>query len=117
MALYGSTTLKNRLQHRDEIILYYHETFVDSLKKFGYQKEPPTLLDLHIELTRCGALGAQLCLCYLPYLLTEFDKVDSHVMYNVNDDTENSKRNLYLRKDFVEVVKAEFKEFYYKGFI
>jgi hypothetical protein len=117
MALYGSMTLENRRQHRDEIILYYHETFVESLRKFGYKKQPPTLLDLNVELTRCGPLGAQLCICYLPYLLTEFDKLDSDMMYSVNDDTESSKRRLYLRKEFAEVIKAEFEEFFYKGFI
>ncbi|KAG5674473.1 hypothetical protein PVAND_004442 [Polypedilum vanderplanki] len=117
MALYGSMTLKNRMKNRDEMILFYYETFIESLQKFGYNKEPPTLLDLNVELTRCGSLGAQLCICYLPYLLTEFDKVDSDIMYNVNDDTESSKRRLYLRKEFVEVIKEEFEEFYYKGFI
>lgn len=117
MALYGSMTLENRIKHRDEIILYYYETFVESLKKFGYKSDPPTLLDLHIELTRNGALGAQLCICYLPYLLSEFDKIDSDVMYVVNGNTENSKRNLYLKENFSKVIKEEFKDFFYKGFI
>ena len=117
MALYGSMTLENRLRYRNEMILFYYETFVDSLRRFGYVKEPPTLLDLHVELTRCGALGAQLCLCYLPYLLSEFDKVNSDVMYVVNEDTESSKKNLYLNENYSKVIKEEFKEFFYNGFI
>lgn len=117
MALYGSMTLENRTRYRDEMVLHYHETFIDSLKRFGYEKETPSLLDLHVELTRCGALGAQLCLCYLPYLLSEFDKVNSDVMYVVNDDTESSKKQFYLTEMYGEVVKREFRDFYYKGFI
>jgi hypothetical protein len=90
---------------------------VSSLKKFGYEKEPPTLLDLNVELTRNGALGAQLCICYVPYLLAEWDKIDSNVMYNVNDDTESSKRSLYLSEKFAEVVKEDFEDFFFKGYI
>jgi hypothetical protein len=117
MALYGSMTLQNRMKYRDEMILYYYETFIDALKRFGYKKQPPSLLDLNVELTKHGSLGAQLCLCYLPYLLSEFDKIDSDVMYVVNDDTEMSKRKLYLSESFREVIKEEFKVFYNKGFI
>lgn len=117
MALYGSMTLKNRKTYRNEIILFYYETFVSCLRRFGYVKEPPTLLDLNVELTRNGALGAQLCICYLPYLLAEWSKIDSNVMYAVNDDTESSKRSLYLDAKFGEVIKEEFEEFFFKGYI
>ena len=117
MALYGSMTLKNRKTYRNEIILFYYETFVNSLRKFGYEKEPPTLLDLNIELMRNGALAAQLCICYVPYLLAEFNEIDSDVMYNVSDDTERSKRRLYLTKKFGEVIKEEFEDFFFKGYI
>lgn len=117
MALYGSMTLKNRKKYRSEIILFYYETFVSSLKKFGLKKKPPTLLDLNAELDRNGALGAQLCLCYLPYLMAESNKIDSNVMYEVNDDTESSKRRLYLNEEFTEVIKDEFEDFFIKGCI
>lgn len=90
---------------------------MSSLKKFGFRKEPPTLLDLNAELNRNGALGAQLCLCYLPYLLAESKQIDLGVMYEVNEDTESSKRRLYLNKEFVEVVKEEFRDFFSNGYI
>lgn len=117
MALYGSMTLKNRKIYRSEIILFYYETFASSLRKFGLKKEPPTLLDLNAELNRNGALGAQLCLCYLPYLLAESSEIDSSVMFEVNDDTESSKRRLYLNKEFTEVIEDEFRDFFIKGHI
>jgi hypothetical protein len=117
MALYGSMTLKNRKTYRNEIILFYYETFVSSLKKFGFEKAPPTLNDLNVELTRNGALGAQICICYLPYLMAEWSKIDSNIMYNVNGDTEASKRDLYLSEKFGEVIEDEFKEFFFKGYI
>jgi hypothetical protein len=87
------------------------------LKKFGYEKAPPSLNDLNVELTRNGALGAQICICYLPYLMAEWSKIDSDIMYNVNGDTEASKRDLYLSEKFGEVIEDEFKEFFFKGYI
>lgn len=117
MALYGSMTLTNRKTYRNEIILFYYETFVSSLRKFGYEKEPPSLLDLNVELTKNGALGAQLCICYVPYLLAEWSKIDSNVMYAVNEDTESLKRKLYLDKKFGEVIKDELEDFFFKGYI
>lgn len=117
MALYGSMTLKNRKTYRNEIILLYYESFVKSLREFGYEKEPPSLLDLNVELAKNGALGAQICICYLPYLLAEFSKIDSNVMYNVNEETTSSKRSLYLGEEFGEVIKDEFEDFFFKGHI
>ncbi|CRL00980.1 CLUMA_CG014220, isoform A [Clunio marinus] len=116
-ALYGSMTLKNRKKYRKEIILLYYETFKESLKTYGYDKEPPTLLDLNVELTRNGSLAAHLCLCYLPYLLAEWSAIDSNVMYNINEDSVLSKRQLYLSEKFSEVIKEEFLDFFYSGFI
>lgn len=110
-------TLKNRKLFRNDIVLFYYKTFVKSLRTFGYEKEPPTLLDLNVELARNGALGAQLCICYLPYLLAEWSEIDSNMMYAVNDDTELSKRNLYLNEKFSEVITEEFQDFFYKGCI
>lgn len=90
---------------------------MNSLKKFGYDKEAPSLLDLNVELIRNGALGAQLCICYLPLLLSVWSEVDSALMYEVNEDTESSKRRLYLNKEYSETIKEEFEDFFYKGFI
>lgn len=39
------------------------------------------------------------------------------MMYAVNDDTELSKRNLYLNEKFSEVITEEFQDFFYKGCI
>lgn len=110
-------TLKNRKTYRKEIILFYYETFVSSLRKFGYKKEPPSLLDLNVELTKNGALAAQLCICYVPYLLAEFNEIDSDIMYNVSDDIKKSKRSLYLNERFGKVIKEEFEDFFFKGYI
>ncbi|CAO1366944.1 unnamed protein product [Diamesa hyperborea] len=83
----------------------------------GYKKAPPTLLDLNVELTRCGPLAAQMSICYMPYLFAEWHLVDSNAMFAVNDDTENFKRSLYLNPEFKEFIEEEFEDFFMKGFI
>jgi len=116
-ALYGSMTTQNRKKYRNKIILFYYETFVSTLRKLGYGEEPPTLNDLNVELVKYGALGAQICICYLPYLLCEWSKVDTDVMYVVNEDTESCKKKLYQSEAFAEILRNEFEDFFYKGFI
>jgi Ecdysteroid kinase-like family len=117
MALYGSMTLKNRKTYRNEIIQFYYETFATALKDFGYGKEPPSFSDLKLELTKNGALGAQLCICYVPYLIAEWSQIDFNVMYNVNEDAETAKKNLYLSPKFGEVIQEEFHDFFSNGCI
>lgn len=117
MALYGLTSLENRKAHRNDIIKHYHETFVDSLKKFGYKKNPPTLKALNDELTKNGALGAQLCICYLPYLLADWSDIDSDVFYNADADADSAKRKMYLNRRFGDVIEEEFEAFFDQGFI
>lgn len=117
MALYGAMTLANRRKYRDEIILFYHEEFVKTLKAIGYEAEPPSLKDLHVELVQNGALAAQMSICYMPYLFAEWQMVNSDRMYCVNDDSEKFKRSLYESAAFQDFIREELPIFYYKGFI
>lgn len=110
-------TTENRRKYRNKIILFYYETFVSTLEKLGYTKQPPTLNDLNVELVKHGALGAQICICYLPYLLCEWSEVDADVMFVVNEDTESSKIQLYQNKAVADLLAAELDDFFYKGFI
>lgn len=90
---------------------------MSTLDQLGYSKPKPTLNDLNVELMRHGALGAQICICYLPYLLCEWSRIDADVMYVVNEDTESSKIQLYQTKDVAELLQAELDEFFHQGFI
>ena len=46
-----------KVVHFDEIIEYYHEILVESLKKLNYQHHIPTLMELIEELKAKGDLG------------------------------------------------------------
>uniref|UniRef100_A0A182P7B0 CHK domain-containing protein n=1 Tax=Anopheles epiroticus TaxID=199890 RepID=A0A182P7B0_9DIPT len=56
-AMYNSVSIDTREAHRDELISFYHEELTASLTKFGYLRKLPTLLEIHLELLKCGHLG------------------------------------------------------------
>ena len=56
-SLYNTCSVETRDNHRDELIKFYHDELTATLNKFGYLKKMPTLLDLHVEIVKCGHLG------------------------------------------------------------
>lgn len=56
-SMYNSVSYETRNSHRDELIKFYYDEFVATLNRFGYLKKIPTLVDLHVEITKCGHLG------------------------------------------------------------
>ena len=63
----------NRFSRYDEVLAVYHEQFSEALKKFGYLKQPPALLDVQIEMMRNGHLFAILLMFMFPYLIIDYD--------------------------------------------
>lgn len=51
---------------REEIVQYYYEEFVKTLKKIGFLGRIPTLLDLNLEMLKNGAMGTkfEISFCY-----------------------------------------------------
>ncbi|KAG5668114.1 hypothetical protein PVAND_016067 [Polypedilum vanderplanki] len=71
-ALYNFVSDDNRENRYDELLKVYHEQFVEALKKFGYIKAPPTLLDLQVEMMKNGNVQVLLGVCFYPFLLFDF---------------------------------------------
>ncbi len=59
-SLYEDLSTENRTKHRDDYIMHYHTEFAKALKSYGFLKKIPTLLDLHVELLKCGFLETML---------------------------------------------------------
>lgn len=53
--------------NNNELLMYYHQEFVNALKQFGFIKLPPSLLDLNVELLQHGAINIIIWLCFLPF--------------------------------------------------
>ncbi|XP_055605521.1 uncharacterized protein LOC129753700 [Uranotaenia lowii] len=68
-SLYNTVGAETRHTHREELISYYYEQFAEALKKFGYSKKIPTLVDLRVELIKAGHLETLVSLVFLPYMV------------------------------------------------
>lgn len=104
---------ENKDQHFDEIVAYYHSEFVDMLKKMGFLKPPPSLLDLHIELLRYGILATIIGICFIPQVLVG--------KYLNDQDYEleglEFKKKVFELKDYQRIIKKELDRMLRKGFI
>lgn len=68
-SLYNSVSIETRDNHRDELIKFYYDEFVKALKMFKYQGKVPSLIDLRVEITKCGHLETFLTTMFLPLLI------------------------------------------------
>jgi Ecdysteroid kinase-like family len=112
-ALYLFLNDENRLKCRDEFIATYHSQFVDSLKSFGYLKAPPSLLDLQIELLRCGAVQAQAAIAIKAFFITDFSTLTPEEMTNPLAYYQKAFNNPVFKK----MILDELPLLVYRGFI
>jgi hypothetical protein len=89
---------------------------VESLRKFGYLKAPPTLIDLQVELLRHGHLEVLIAIC-----MTIFFYYDSSIMpledMRMGKGTLMETRRMYQSHDFKEMIAVELSRFLFKGLI
>lgn len=74
-SLYNTCSIETRDNHRDELIKFYHDELTATLNKIGYLKKIPTLLDVHVEIVKCGHLETFLCCTFLPFMILSFDEM------------------------------------------
>jgi hypothetical protein len=107
---------KNRQTHRDELIATYYQQFVDSLKKFGYLKAPPSLIDLNVEMLRNGNLEVLIAICMGIFFFIDFSAMTSEDM-DMGEGTKRAKRRMYRTPGFKEIILQELPRFLHNGFI
>lgn len=115
-ALYYFVSAENRQNHRAEIITAYHQQFVESLRKFGYLKAPPSLIDLQVELLRNGNLEVLVAICMSIFFLFDFTTMTAEDM-DMGEGTKRAKRRMYRTPGFKEIIMAELPRFLLNGFI
>jgi len=98
----------------DELLAIYHEQFVEALKKFGYLKQPPSLLDLQVEILKNGFLEPTIFLLTFPELFVELDGL-------LNEDFDDGLRKMiikcYQNERFKNLLKEYLIRFVNKGFL
>uniref|UniRef100_A0A1Q3FRF5 Putative ecdysteroid kinase n=1 Tax=Culex tarsalis TaxID=7177 RepID=A0A1Q3FRF5_CULTA len=74
-SMYNAVNYETRNGHRDELIKFYYDEYVAALNRFGYLKKTPTLVDLHVEITRCGHLETFLICTFLPFMILTMEEL------------------------------------------
>lgn len=97
-SLYNTCSIETRDNHRDELIKFYHDEFTAALNKFGYLRKIPTLIDLHVEVLKCGHLETFLSCTFLPFMILPFDEL-------IPKDETNSEEGVEL--DFGDKAKMQ----------
>lgn len=115
-ALYYFVSAENRQKHRDDFISAYYSQFEASLKKFGYLKAPPSLIDLQVELLKNGHLEVLLAVCNC---ITFYYDLSTLTMEDF-DQGEGTKRfyeRVYNSTEYKAVLEKELPRFLHNGFI
>ncbi|XP_055610208.1 uncharacterized protein LOC129757106 [Uranotaenia lowii] len=105
-SLYNTCSIETRDNHRNELIKFYHDEFVSVLNCLGYLKKIPSLLDLHIEITKCGHLETFLACIFMPFMLLSFDDYGSkpEAKEEIKEDGEDKKDEVF---DYADKQKME----------
>lgn len=112
--MYNFLSDDNRLNRLDEFIAAYHEQLTKSLKKFGYLKASPSLLDLQMEMLINGNVRTVMAVCVFPYLIYDFATLTAE------DFAEGQKAlqlKIFKNQRFKNVIEKELKIFINKGFL
>ncbi|XP_053693605.1 uncharacterized protein LOC128741668 [Sabethes cyaneus] len=129
-SLYMLCSTETRENHRDEIIKFYYDEFAASLNKFGHLGKIPSLLDLHVEILKCGHLESFLTSAFLPFMIITFEEMmEEHAknyspeegfeLFDVNDTEKMQEMALggYRRHRYAEVMQKCLPVFLNKGFL
>ena len=103
--------------HRDEIISYYYEELVKSLKDIGYMTRPPNMLDLNIELLKNGFLEVLIAVCFMPFMFMDPKIHDAELAFENGIEGLLLRQDLYRLPEFKTFIKKLLPKFLHKGLL
>ncbi|XP_070508774.1 uncharacterized protein [Chironomus tepperi] len=112
--LYNFVSDEDRIARYDEFLYTYHEQYVEALKKFGYLKQPPSLLDLQVEMMKNGNFQAHYVL--MPYAFLIFD-MTSLTLEDMADGMKGMAIKVYNNERFRKTAKKELDYYLMKGYL
>lgn len=116
-ALYMVASTETRQNHREEIISYYYEQFVLTLKDIALLTNIPTLLDLQAELLSHGFIEVFMTVCFMGVRFIDFSKMNMEDMMDPDKGRKIMAEAVYSSDKYKETIKRELKRFLNKGFL
>lgn len=101
---------------QEELIVFYHQELVNALKSIGYMRNPPSLVDINVELLKHGAMNIAIWINFFPFMFIDWETMSADDM--MGTDTEKSrkfKKNLYNSPVLRAHLQREMKSWMYKG--
>lgn len=80
-----------RENHRTQVIHTYFQIFRETLKRLGYKQPIPRLLDLQMELSRCGLMEFMHFMIFVPFQYVDWASIDINEMMETKDFHETTK--------------------------
>ena len=114
--MYYFLSTENRQNRRQEFIAAYYTQFVSSLKQFGYMKQPPSLIDLQVELLKNGILEVVLAVCNIVLFYLD-PSTATPEDYDFGEGTRKAYKRLYNSPAYKSMIEQELPRFLYNGFI
>lgn len=108
---------ETREKHREEIILYYYNEFVASLKSIGFISKPPGVLDLNVELLKNGFLEVVIAVCFMPFFYMDSHTQDAEVAFENGVEGVNLRKSLYKDPKYKQMITKVMSDYLYKGLI
>ncbi|XP_058453439.1 uncharacterized protein LOC131431630 [Malaya genurostris] len=125
-SLYNMCSSETRDNHRNELIKFYYDQFVASLNKFGYLGKIPPLINLHVEILKCGHLETFLSAAFLPFMILTFEELIGQVnkdegfeMFDPSDPEKMTEMMLgsYRNPKYAAIMQKYLPIFMHKGFL
>lgn len=116
-ALYMVASTETRQNHREEIISYYYEQFVLTLKDIALLTNIPTLLDLQAELIGHGFFEVFIAVCFMGMRFLDFSKINMDDMMDPEKGRKLMAESIYGSEGYKDCIKKELKRFLNKGFL
>ena len=84
-----------------------------ALKNFGYLKETPTLIDLHVEMIKYGTFSVIMVIAFAPFMF--MDPTIKPEDFITGPNCSELKKNILQTDECEKFMKMKLKEFDYKG--
>lgn len=104
---------EDRLARYDEILSIYHSQFTAALENYGYLKQPPSLLDLQIEMLKNGSFMAVFSLFTYPYLIN----MDTFTSEDYAEGPAKLKIKAFQNERYKKFLKEALAKYLGKGYI
>lgn len=107
-----------RTTQMDYIVFLYHKCLERNLKRLGYKKKIPTLLELQMDFLDTGAFAVYTTLSIFPVISAPSS--DDSTLDNLTNNSEDSKalkRLIYTNSKFTEALEVLIPYFERKGYL